>query len=230
MSIKLISVKCPDCGPRLDIEEGRKMAFCSYCGAKILIRDDNEITFREVNEAELKKAETERIIQLKKFEYAEKQRADKAKKTQLRIKASIVLGIIGGGMIIIGWIGGSISGDSNSSFETMSMLGFIPIIAIMYVWLAALRMDESDSFDFGNTARIPSGVSTSMNDYHNVEQQLRNAGFTNISCLPLNDLRIGVLYKPNQVQSITVNGEYVTYLKKYPKDANIIVSYHSSSR
>ena len=230
MSIKLISVKCPDCGAQLNIEEGRKTAFCSYCGAKIIIRDDNEITFREVNEAELKKAETDRIIQLKKFEFAEKQRADKAKKTQLRIKASIVLGIIGGGMMIIGWIGGSISGNSNSSFYTMSMMGFIPIVAIGYVWLAALRMDDSDSLDFGDSARIPSGVSTSMNDYHIVERQLRNAGFTNISCLPLNDLKLGMLFKPNQVQSITVNGEYVTYLKKYPKDAKIIVSYHSRSK
>jgi len=34
MSVELISVKCPECGASLDIEEGRRQMFCSYCGAK----------------------------------------------------------------------------------------------------------------------------------------------------------------------------------------------------
>lgn len=41
MGIKLITVKCPECGASLDIEEGRKQLFCSYCGSKILIQNDN---------------------------------------------------------------------------------------------------------------------------------------------------------------------------------------------
>lgn len=34
MAIKLVSVKCPDCGQTLSIEENRTQAFCTYCGAK----------------------------------------------------------------------------------------------------------------------------------------------------------------------------------------------------
>lgn len=51
MGYKLISVKCPDCGQTLSIEENRSQAFCSYCGSKILISNENEYIFRQVDEA-----------------------------------------------------------------------------------------------------------------------------------------------------------------------------------
>ena len=72
MAYKLISVKCPDCGQTLSIEENRTQAFCSYCGAKILISNENEYVFRQVEEAGIKKAETDRIIRLREIEIAEK--------------------------------------------------------------------------------------------------------------------------------------------------------------
>ena len=61
VSYKLISVKCPDCGKTLSIEENRTQAFCSYCGAKVLLNNENEYIFRQVDEAKIKKAETERL-------------------------------------------------------------------------------------------------------------------------------------------------------------------------
>ena len=60
---------------------------------------------------------------------------------------------------------------------------------------------------------------------------LRSVGFTNIKCVPLNDLTVGVLKKPGMVDSITINGQDLSsFGKKYPKDAMIIISYHSKSR
>ena len=72
LAYKLISVKCPDCGQTLSIEENRTQAFCTYCGAKVLISNENEYVFRQVDEADIKKAETERIIRLREMELAEK--------------------------------------------------------------------------------------------------------------------------------------------------------------
>ena len=72
MAIKFTSVKCPECGAALPIEEGRKQMFCSYCGSKIIMTNENEYIHRFVDEAEVKRAETERIIQLKKMEAVEK--------------------------------------------------------------------------------------------------------------------------------------------------------------
>lgn len=68
MAIKLVSVKCPDCGQTLSIEENRTQAFCTYCGAKVLIHNENEHIFRNINEAGLKQAETDRLVKLKELE------------------------------------------------------------------------------------------------------------------------------------------------------------------
>ena len=40
--IKMVPVKCPNCGAQMQIEEGRKEAFCTYCGSKFLIDDGEE--------------------------------------------------------------------------------------------------------------------------------------------------------------------------------------------
>lgn len=42
--MEFISMKCPECGAILDIEEGRKECFCSYCGNKVLVQNENEKT------------------------------------------------------------------------------------------------------------------------------------------------------------------------------------------
>ena len=65
MAIKMVSVRCPDCGASLDIEEGRRQIFCSYCGSKVIIQNDNEYIYRTVDEAEVRQADTQRLVMLK---------------------------------------------------------------------------------------------------------------------------------------------------------------------
>lgn len=31
-----VSVKCPDCGAEINLDESREFGFCSYCGAKVV--------------------------------------------------------------------------------------------------------------------------------------------------------------------------------------------------
>lgn len=65
MSTKLLAVKCPECGSTLDVEEGRKQLFCSFCGSKVIITNDNEYIIRKVDEARIVEAESkERIRRL----------------------------------------------------------------------------------------------------------------------------------------------------------------------
>lgn len=59
MAIKMISVKCPECGASMTIEGDRKKAFCTYCGAQIILYNENEYTININNEAEIKRAETD---------------------------------------------------------------------------------------------------------------------------------------------------------------------------
>ena len=65
MSIELISIKCPECGATLSIEENREQAYCTYCGTKILLHNEKEYVYRHIDEAEITTAETDRMIRLK---------------------------------------------------------------------------------------------------------------------------------------------------------------------
>ena len=71
MSIKLLAIKCPECGATLDIEEGRKQLFCSYCGSKVLVENDNEYIYRRVDEARIREAEVKEKIRLRELEMEE---------------------------------------------------------------------------------------------------------------------------------------------------------------
>lgn len=59
MAIQMIRLKCPACGANLEIESDRKTAFCTYCGEKILVHNDNEYTYRHIDEARLREIELE---------------------------------------------------------------------------------------------------------------------------------------------------------------------------
>ena len=77
MAVQILSLKCPECNATLNIEGDRTYAFCTYCGTKILLNNENEKIYRHIDEAEIKQAETDRIIRLKQLEIAEKKRAEK---------------------------------------------------------------------------------------------------------------------------------------------------------
>ena len=52
--MKIVSLKCPECGASLNIEEGRKMCFCSHCGTQIMLDDEAQkirYTFDNADEA-----------------------------------------------------------------------------------------------------------------------------------------------------------------------------------
>ena len=69
---KIIQLKCANCGADLKIEEKREVIYCQYCGTKMLLDDENEHTYRYIDEAEIKRAETEQMVKLKELELKEK--------------------------------------------------------------------------------------------------------------------------------------------------------------
>ena len=72
MAVKFTSVKCPECGANLPIEEGRERVFCSYCGTPVVITNENEKIIRHIDEAKIKRAETDRVIKYGQFELEKK--------------------------------------------------------------------------------------------------------------------------------------------------------------
>ena len=107
MAVQFISIKCPDCGASLEIESGRKQAFCTYCGGRILIYNDNERTYnrnentyrhyenvnRTYNEADMYRAETDRILRQQQM-YMDENRRLEAKKNENTARWLTVIGVL----------------------------------------------------------------------------------------------------------------------------------------
>lgn len=233
MSITLNTIKCPQCGADLYIEEKREKIFCSYCGTQILITNDNEYIYRHIDEAKIKQAETDRIVKLKQIEMEEKRSFTKEKIRALKIKISIVLGII----MIVALAFGFVKYDSASDDIPPGgvLLGAVCGVILLYMW-AFGEMNDSNSeknldIDDGDDGmvKVPEGIIDFQNkSYTAIEAQFKSAGFTNVKCMPLGDLRTGLLTKPNMVENITINGQFIqSFKKKYSPDASIIITYHS---
>lgn len=72
--IKMIAAKCPECGASLEVDGSRKQVFCTYCGTKIILNNENETVTRHIDEAEVKRTEMEKELELKKLELEEERR------------------------------------------------------------------------------------------------------------------------------------------------------------
>lgn len=216
MAIRFVSIKCPECGASLDVEEGRQQIFCSYFGTKVMVQNDNEYIYRHIDEASIKQAEADKIVQLRKLEIIERKRAEAAKVKRVKIIVSILMGILGIGLMIAGaGMGG--------------LVGLLVLEGVMFIWILSDKDKEDDELDFGDKVKVPSGISGyESKSYSAIEAMFVSAGFTNVRCVPLNDLTMGLLKKPGMVQSITIRGKEITSGgKKFSPDAPVVISYHS---
>ena len=135
-SIKMIhtvSIKCPDCGAALDIESTRDTAYCTYCGAKIKITYDNEIVVRHIDDAEIKRAETERIVRLRELDIKES-KLKKRKSSSVSSSLAIAL-LIGLALIFFLFIKG---------FVIIGVFVIVVEFAIVCMWLAVLLEQHED--------------------------------------------------------------------------------------
>lgn len=73
----LLALKCPSCKGNLSVEEGREFTFCQFCGTKILLNDENRYTYRHIDDAEVKRAENERMALLSEMELENNQRTSR---------------------------------------------------------------------------------------------------------------------------------------------------------
>lgn len=228
LAYKLISVKCPDCGQTLSIEENRTQAFCTYCGAKVLISNENEYVFRQVDEADIKKAETERIIRLREMELAEKNSSLRKVLTIIWLILSLILITIAvilmlspGNDSMPGWAGGFL----------FLFYASAPIIGgggyLVFKWLPEKENEKIIEKQGG--IRFPGELAPfSDKKYFPVEDTLRSAGFTNVTCVNLHDLNMfTALVSSDKIDKITINGKAITSGGKvYMPDVPIVITYH----
>ena len=71
--MQITYLTCKNCNANLEIKD--KIAFCPYCGAKLMIDDGNRThTYVRRDEAQIRESERKELIRLKELEYREKQR------------------------------------------------------------------------------------------------------------------------------------------------------------
>lgn len=220
MAIKLNVIKCPECDAKLEIEEGRKKLFCSYCGTPIIVTDENEYIYRQIDEAKIREAEADKEVELKKLEIIEKHR----EATEQRRKEKNILNIL----VAIGAVFCVAVGCFVSDGETILYIGAFLAMAAFYIYTMN-DMSEEKEIEFEEKIKVPFEISTYEHEtYTEIEEILRRAGFNNIECKALDDLLVGVLVKPNTVESIRIDGKLVTGGgRKFSPNAKVIIAYHS---
>ena len=101
----VLELKCPRCGADLSVENDREILYCEYCGAKIVLTDENTFTInktiRKIDDAEIARAETERIVQMHKIEMEKEQEKKKRKQIKYKIVIACLLDVIGIVMICL---------------------------------------------------------------------------------------------------------------------------------
>lgn len=137
--VEMMALKCPECGAKLKIEEGRKQCYCQYCGHKILLDDGSKDvnvnvtrTYHKVDDARLKEAEVDKLVRLKELEVEEKKMDRKARNRSFRAKLGVVLLLVGAVSIIIARI---LDDDGAFSF------GFFAIVGALLVGFFAIFAD-----------------------------------------------------------------------------------------
>lgn len=102
-------------------------------------------------------------------------------------------------------------------------------MAIMLIVAFAGCSNETSSVS-DNKINMPSSSKKFEGvDYQEVVAQLKDAGFTNIETEVLSDLLTGWTTKDGEVEKVSVNGDDLFSTDdKFPSDANIVVTYHTS--
>lgn len=227
MAISLISVKCPDCGQTLSIENNRTQAFCTYCGAKILIHNENEHIFRTIDEAGVQQAETDRLIKLKELELEEKRLKQQSTLRKILMPIWLILSIVILGIVIARW---STEDGFGAAFLMLFYLGG-PVIgggAYLLFYLLPEKETERKLAQSGGI-RFPKGLEPfSEKQYTAIENALSDAGFTNVRCVNLHDLNIfTALVNNGKVNTISVDGKEITSGGKvFMPNVQISITYH----
>ena len=117
---KIVTLKCPGCGAVLS-DEDKDVMFCKFCGSKLIIDNDNEYIYKNIDVADVKRVETEQLVKLQQLEMKEKENEHKKEVLKIKIISSIALAIVGIVML------------------RFDVIGMFPLMGSFYIWLFSMK-------------------------------------------------------------------------------------------
>ncbi len=120
--MKLVELKCPNCGGELKVNPEREFVTCGYCHTEFKV--DDEISRSETHhiitdEAKIKEVEYIKEVKLKELEMKEKEKQRESLILKIQIIVSVILGLIA----VISFI-----------IEDFSFIGSFACFALMIMW------------------------------------------------------------------------------------------------
>ena len=231
------AIKCPHCDAPIEYDGSERYVICEFCGSKVEIASENEIVFRKVDEAEVQKTKTERVIKLKKLDaqMAENERDSEHQNRYRIIWAAIVVVCLFAGLLgnedmfylaflaaVVGFFGKSIKRFFQKLSEPSGKPGFLQ------KWADDIEAEEKRKKDAGYIC-IPPDLSLKVFPTIKVAaavEMLKNAGFTNVSAVNLRDLKNNEKHKKDLILKVTIDGKDAFKNELYPPDGNVQVLYH----
>mgnify|MGYP004626849565 CR=1 FL=1 len=130
---KIITIKCPECGGVLEVHEGSPFYFCNYCGTKVFVDDGNKTeTYRKVDEARIKEAETARTVRLREIELEERKLKLTEKIKMMKLVTFLVVAGIGAGFT---WLAEADYQWHDLSNPGQLLLFALPIVGV-FLWIS----------------------------------------------------------------------------------------------
>lgn len=129
--MQMITMKCPECGATMSLEQGRRECFCQYCGTKLFVDDGStSYTYRKIDEARIKEADIDKEIELKRLE-------NESIKMKFKIGSFLAVALIG---ILF-----SVLPSIDYGFHDVAGVGYIILLALPIMWIVVWRSQKNDS-------------------------------------------------------------------------------------
>ncbi len=227
MAYSIITVKCPNCGTMLSVDDNRTKLFCSYCGASVLVSNENEHIVRHVDDADVIKAETEKLAKIKEIEMQQQREAEKDRTKKLLLRAWI--GVTAA--LLVAFLTTMLV--SNGANESATRVLFLTGIAVIgggayFIFGYLPKTEQKKAIIEKGGIRFPHELAPfAEKNYRYVQEALSNAGFTNIKCINLRNLNLfSAIFESDKVETISVDGVPITSGGEYyMPDVPIVISY-----
>ena len=196
--MKLIKLKCSNCNAPLEVDIDNLVAYCPYCGQKLLFDlEQMERVLAEKEQTKRAKERTKRAQEATKrtqIEYDYKDKKDRREKSADRHF----------------WIG--------------LLLFLILNIGFLFFW----EQNEKRKHNLNNEVQVSvSSQDLKEESVENAKEILKNCGFQYVSTTNKGDLVFGIFSKEGEIESISINGDK-KFSKGdwFPEDAVIVITYH----